>query len=236
VYEGILKNFYEKCKNGRGKCKLITWQGSYDQFIFPVDSIETYRDVATLYGHGKTDFGHPTSDGKGTGLQAWWRYYHAPGVGHCGGNIGASPVSPTLQDGQVQVFDDLVKWVETGVPPQSAGDSTKLGILGTSTNTAVGTRPVCPWPTTAIYNGTGSTTVASSYHCGGNLDEDRSVLCYQLHTPYGKETSDHLNYAEQGLTPDQCSNHDHDRDQNAEGHDRGKNAEGDGHDKGDDHS
>jgi hypothetical protein len=212
VYRDLLAKFYRKCKNGPGNCKLITWQGGADQFIFPEDSIETYRDVATLYGHGTTDFGTPTKDGSGTGLQTWFRYYHAPGVGHCGGNIGASPVSPTLQDGQTQTFDDLVKWVETGVPPQSAGDSTKLGILGTSSNVAVGTRPVCPWPTTAIYTGTGSTAVASNYTCGGNLDASLSVLCPQLHTVYGEESSDRLNYEEQGLRPEQCEGHDHDHD------------------------
>jgi Tannase and feruloyl esterase len=212
AYQDLLDNFYTNCKNGPGNCKLITWQGGADQFIFPADSIETYREVATLYGHGKTDFGQPTSNGKGTGMQTWWRYYHAPGVMHCGNGVGASPVSPTLQDGQTQIFDDLVKWVETGVPPQSAGDSTKLGVLGTSSNAAVGTRPVCPWPTTAIYTGTGSTTVASNYTCSGNLDaypptadtNNVATLCQGIHTVYGQEDKNKLDYDEQGVNPGEC--------------------------------
>lgn len=206
AYQNMLSNFYSKCKNGPGNCKMITWQGGADQFIFPADSIETYREVATLYGHGTTSFGTPTNNGSGTGMQTWWRYYHAPGVMHCGNGIGASPISPTLLDGQTQIFDDLVKWVETGTPPQSAGNSTKLGILGTSTNSSVGTRPVCPWPTTAIYNGSGATNVASNYTCGGNLDFNVAVLCPGLHTVYGQETSNSLDYADQGLTAAQCPN------------------------------
>jgi hypothetical protein len=189
-YQGVINNVFNGPKHG----KIITWQGASDNFIFWQDSVEYYRTLATTFGRGVTDF---------AGLQSWFRYYHAPGVGHCGSGVGASPVSVTLQDGQTQIFDDLVKWVETGVPPQSAGDDTHKGILATGPG-AFGTRPICPWPTTAIYNGTGSTAVASNYHCGGNLDASSSVLCPALHTLYGKESGPMLDYAEQGLSPSQC--------------------------------
>src|SRR5580692_11632718 len=130
-YQGIIKNVYNNCKSGPGGCKIISWQGGADTLIPWGDSVDYYRDAATTFGGGTTNFGTPQSTSGGSGLQSWWRYYHAPGVGHCGGGVGASPVAVTLPDGQVQPFDDLVKWVETGVPPQSAGDSTNLGILAT---------------------------------------------------------------------------------------------------------
>jgi hypothetical protein len=154
-------------------------------------------------------------------MQSWWRYYHAPGVGHCGGGVGANPVSVTLFDGNSQAFDDLVKWVETGIPPQSAGDSTKLGILATG-STNYGTRPVCPWPTTAVYSGTGSTKVAANYNCQGNIENNVTgvgqdapagtitvtaglpVSCLMLHTVYGDETSNRLNNEELGIDPALC--------------------------------
>ena len=98
-------------------------------------------------------------------------------------------------------------WVEKGIIPQSAGDSTKLGILSTGPGT-FGTRPSCPWPTTAIYNGSGSTTVASNYHCGGNLDANVSLLCAALHTVDGKESSNGLDYKAQGLNPGDCERSD----------------------------
>jgi pimeloyl-ACP methyl ester carboxylesterase len=78
-------------------------------------------------------------------------------------------------------------------------------------------RPLCPWPKTAIYNGSGPTTEASSYHCGGDLDawppskdtNNVATVCVGLHTRYQHETSDDLNYAEQGISPDQCPGPDH---------------------------
>jgi hypothetical protein len=98
--------------------------------------------------------------------------------------------------------------------PQSAGDSTHTGILATGPS-AFGTRPICPWPTTAIYNGTGSTAVASNYQCGGNLDafpptpatNNVATICEDLITrANGQGQSNDLDYKEQGISPSQCSN------------------------------
>jgi hypothetical protein len=190
-FPGIIKNVYYGPKHG----KIVMWQGAMDNEIYWEDSIEIYREVSTLFGHGNADF---------QGMQSWFRYYHAPGVGHCGNGVGASPVAVTLQDGQTQIFDDLVKWVEDGIVPQSAGDPTHKGILSTGPGT-FGTRPICPWPTTAIYSGTGSTGVASNYTCSGNLDSKVSVLCAAVHTPNDMATSNQLDYAAQGLIPGQCN-------------------------------
>jgi hypothetical protein len=66
------------------------------------------------------------------------------------------------------------------------------------------TPPLCPWPTSAIYNGSGPTNLASSYRCGGNLDANIPALCQVLRTPYGQENQNQLNYAEAGISPAQC--------------------------------
>ena len=200
----LLTNFYNNCKNGPGNCKLVMWQGTADANIQFQQNFATIREIATAFGSGTPNF---------TATGAWARYYHAPGVGHCSGGTGASPVT-TLPDGQAQVFDDMVSWVETGVPPHSAGDSTNMGILGTSSSSSVGTRPLCPWPTTAIYSGSGPTNVATNYTCGGNLDaypptagtNNVATICQNLHTIYGQETSNTVDYAEQGITAAQCPN------------------------------
>jgi hypothetical protein len=201
----LVTSFYGNCKNGPGNCKFVTFQGGNDENIQWQQSMYQIRAIATAWGKGTTDF---------TGLGSWFRSYHAPGVGHCGGGIGASPVGVTLPDGQTQIFDDMVSWVETGVPPHSAGDATHEGILATApaTSPLIGTRPICPWPTTAIYSGSGSTTVASNYTCGGNLDtfqvttngNSTPAACQDLLTVFGKATSMSLNYAELGLSPAQC--------------------------------
>ncbi len=170
--------------------KIIMWNGGADNLIMTGDSIDIYRRVATAWGNGTADF---------AGLSSWFRYYHAPGVGHCGGGVGANPTT-VLPDGNQQLLEDLENWVENGVVPQSAGDSTHVGILATGPG-SFGTRPICPWPTTAIYNGTGSTSVASNYTCGGNLDANVATVCLGLHTVYAQETSSGSDWKEQGAPP-----------------------------------
>jgi feruloyl esterase len=198
-YQGVLDNVYEGPKHG----KIIMWQGGADNQVFWQDGLRYYRSIATLFGGGKTDF---------AGLSSWFRYYHAPGVGHCGGGVGASPLT-NLPDGNSQIFEDLMHWVENGTLPQSAGDSTHVGILATGPG-SFGTRPICPWPTTAIYKGTGPSTVASNYICGGDLDafpptpanNNVATICQGLVTRGDNPHSNSLDYKEQGVSPSQCPN------------------------------
>ena len=207
-YDAIIDNVHRSHKRG----KIILWQGGSDTNVPSQSSIFFYRAMATAFGKGnEPDF---------EGLSFWFRYYRAPGVGHCGGGVGASPLT-NLANGNSQIFDDLVKWVENGTVPQSAGDRTRKGILGTGPG-SFGTRPVCPYPSTAVYNGSGSTSVASSYHCGGNLDAAPAV-CHELITAYGREDQDQLDYKTIGLSHEECSpgHHrgDEDRDDAHGGHD-----------------
>jgi tannase/feruloyl esterase/VCBS repeat protein len=213
-YQGIINNVYNGPKHG----KIVLWEGWNDTNPWPQNVIRYYSAVATLFGDGTTDF---------PDLWNWFRYYHAPGVGHCGGDVGASPSNVTATVGanpvtgltiptgvggdgfNEQIFVDLVNWVENGAPPYSGGDSTRIGTLGSGT---VGTRPVCPYPTTAVYNGNGPTNVATSYHCGGNLysaapspnTNNVATACKLVATAFGSPNTNVMNYQELGLTPSQC--------------------------------
>ena len=82
------------------------------------------------------------------------------------------------------------------------------------------TRPLCPYPQTAIYNGSGSTTVATSFHCGGNL-ETTHVVCDDLRTVYKHENDPFLDFRAVGVDPDECS-HERDGDREASVEDRGR--------------
>jgi hypothetical protein len=226
-YQAVIDHVHHGPKQG----KVIMWQGSADALVPWQDSIHFYRAMATTFGNGRTDF---------DGLSSWYRYYHASGVGHCGGGVGASPIAVTLPDGNSQIFDDLVKWVENGVVPQSAGDSTHKGILATGPG-SFGTRPICPFPTTAIYNGTGPTTVASNYHCGGNLEafpptpatNNVATICQEPVTVYGRETGNELDYNVLGITPAQCPReNDHAHNQHADNDNDNKNNNGNGNGNG----
>jgi hypothetical protein len=184
----------EKFRRSGGK--LLTFVGANDQLIMPRGVINYYREMASLHGRGnEPDFER---------LQRFYRLFRAPGVGHCGG--GAAPQPQGL-------FEALVDWVENGnAPEQILAQQNLAGGL-------VRTRPLCPYPQTAIYNGSGDTNVAANFHCGGNL-EQRAVVCADVLTKYKHEASGHLDFSGTGVHRNDCSpkhGHGHDDDDN---HDR----------------
>lgn len=162
--------------------KLITYVGANDQLIYPRGVINYYREMAVRYGRdGKPDFKE---------LQTFYRLFRAPGVGHCGmGSTGPVPVNP---------FGALVKWVEKGVAPNSL-----LAAGGSAAPKTGRTRPVCAYPETAIYNGTGNINDASSFHCGGNVDTAK-VVCSDVLVRYKHEVNGKLDYKGTGVTPSMC--------------------------------
>jgi pimeloyl-ACP methyl ester carboxylesterase len=162
--------------------KLITYVGANDQLIYPRGVIDYYRQMAVRYGsRGKPDFKN---------LQTFYRLFRAPGVGHCGlGSTGPIPVDP---------FGALVKWVEDGVAPESL-----LASGGSAAPTTGRTRPVCAYPETAIYNGTGDINDARNFHCGGNLETPK-VVCSDVLVRYKHEADGKLDYRGTGVTASLC--------------------------------
>ena len=77
------------------------------------------------------------------------------------------------------LFEAMVNWVENGVAPDQ--------ILAQGGAVPTRTRPLCPFPQEAIYNGSGSTDDANNFHCGGNLQTEESV-CEGIITKYKQET------------------------------------------------
>jgi hypothetical protein len=75
------------------------------------------------------------------------RLFMAPGVLHCGGG-------PGLTD--FDAFGALVDWVETGRAPDTITASRVDGGA---------TRPLCPYPTVATYDGTGDPDRAAIFDC-----------------------------------------------------------------------
>jgi len=132
--------------------------------------------------------------GKGKGLdfkevQEFYRLFRAPGAGHCGVPQG---------------LPALINWVEHGVAPEQI-----ISQSGTRS------RPLCPYPQTAIYKGSGSTDDAANFSCGGNL-EKRSVVCEDVITKYKHEVKGPLDYSGTGVSRNACErrrwhddNHDH---------------------------
>jgi len=117
--------------------KLVMWHGFADQLIVPGGSIDYYDAVTQALGGGYER------------TQQFARLFMAPGVGHCGGGNGPQP-----QD----LFNGVVNWVEKSKAPNTILASKAIP-GGTQT------RPLCPYPTFAHYDGSGSTDDAANFVC-----------------------------------------------------------------------
>ena len=153
--------------------KLLTLVGANDQLIMPRGVMNYYRQTAS--GHGRGD----RPDFKDT--QKFYRLFRVPAAGHC-----AVP----------NAFPALVDWVENGVAPDTI-------INQTTSQGVTRTRPLCPYPQTAIYNGSGDTNSAASFHCGGNL-ETRQTVCADVIAEYKHEANGHLDFRGTGVDRRAC--------------------------------
>ena len=176
--------------------KLLTFVGGNDQLIYPRGVINYYRLQAVHVGRDDS----PDFDK----LQKFYRLFRAPGVGHCGGGVGPQPQN---------LFGALVDWVENGNAPETILATNAAG----SPPVVTRSRPLCPYPQTAIYNGSGSINDAANFHCGGNL-EKKQVVCADVLVKYKDEVDGRLDFEGSGLDKCEPRRHhvrdgdDHDRD------------------------
>jgi Tannase and feruloyl esterase len=127
------------------------------------------------------------------GVQSFYRLFRAPGVGHCGAPIfSLGTTGPWPRNGAD--FAALVNWVEKGVAPSQ--------VIGTS-SAPVLSRPLCPYPQTAKYKGTGNVYDAANWACGGNL-ETRETVCPNVVVKYKDEVDGPLDYQANGVDPGFC--------------------------------
>jgi hypothetical protein len=106
----------------------------------------------------------------------WFRFFTAPGVLHCGGGIGPQPQA---------LFDVLTNWAENDVVPDTILSSIAPGRGMTGPPR---TRPMCPYPQYAVWDGVGDPNTASSFSCGGNMHTTES-RCESLVVKYQQETT-----------------------------------------------
>lgn len=118
-----------------GGGKIIFWTGWSDPALTALGTIDYYERVAA---------------GDAT-VRDYARLFMLPGVLHCGGGPG-----PDSVDWLTAIED----WVERATPPGRLL-AAKLG----ETGAPVLTRPVCPYPEVAVYEGTGTTDDEASFRC-----------------------------------------------------------------------
>jgi hypothetical protein len=160
--------------------KLLTMVGANDQLIMPQGVLHYYRQMARRYGGPK--------DADFRAVQQFYRLFRAPGVGHCAGGAGPQPQN---------LFGLLVDWVENGVAPAS------VPAQNTSGGVVTRTRPLCPYPQTAVYDGVGDPDQASSFSCTGNL-ETRQLVCDSVLVKYQHEVKGRVDYRAGETTLAEC--------------------------------
>lgn len=120
--------------------KILSFNGTAD-WAFSFTDLSRYHDrVIARYGRTEAD--------------KFARAFAVPGMDHCsGGKYGTD---------QFDAFGAVVKWVEQGQAPD---------VMVATARAAAGvawpgrTRPLCPYPKEAVYNGSGSIESASSFSC-----------------------------------------------------------------------
>lgn len=121
---------------GRGG-KLLQYHGWSDPQISPVNSTQYYLSVVEEFGGREA-------------IHADYRLFMVPGMGHCGGGPGTDSFDAVAA---------LEAWVERGTAPDSiTAEHRTQGVVDRS-------RPLCPFPEVATYQGSGSTDAAESFVC-----------------------------------------------------------------------
>jgi feruloyl esterase len=117
--------------------KLLMYTGWADPVVPPHDTVAYYDSVVKAMG----------------GLEKtreFFRFFLAPGMGHCSGGPGPN---------QFDILGALEQWVEKGVAPDRV-------IASHSTAGKVDrTRPLCLYPLVARHKGSGSTDEAANFAC-----------------------------------------------------------------------
>jgi feruloyl esterase len=120
--------------------KMLIVHGTSDPIFSANDSIDYYQRLEAAQGGGAA-----TRD--------FARLYLVPGMNHCSASGGPA----------TDVYDaltPLADWVEKGIAPDRI-----VARAGAASPWPGRTRPLCPYPQVATYNGRGSLEEASSFTC-----------------------------------------------------------------------
>jgi hypothetical protein len=131
--------------------KLIQYHGWVDAAIPPQDSIDYFESVQSAVG----------------ATNGFYRLFMVPGMSHCSGGLGANVFGNELAVPHPDAAHDVVmaldRWVVHDVAPDQI---IATGFVdGNPAKGVLITRPMCPYPQEAQYNGTGNTNSASSFTC-----------------------------------------------------------------------
>ena len=116
--------------------RIVSYAGWADPALNPLMTVNYYERVMKTMGAPTADF---------------YRLFMVPGMAHCTGGAGTSTFD---------ALTPLVRWVEKGTAPETIPASRVVD------GRVLRTRPLCRYPQTAIYTGSGSTDDAANFACG----------------------------------------------------------------------
>lgn len=122
--------------------RLIMWHGWADTIVPPFKTVDYYNAV------------EKKMRGKAENLD-FLRLFMVPGMDHCGLLSG-----PGINQMGFDPLSALEAWVERGIPPES--------LLATKKNKkgeTIRTRPLCPYPQTTKYKGSGDNNDSANFEC-----------------------------------------------------------------------
>jgi feruloyl esterase len=132
----------------RRGAKIVMYHGTSDPIFSSDHSVSVYEGW---------------SAGSGASASSFARLYLVPGMNHC----RAGPSTD-----QFDLLTPLVEWVEQGRAPQAVtasarGPGNPAGVNADvpATWSALRTRPLCPYPSVARYDGRGDLESAASFTC-----------------------------------------------------------------------
>lgn len=133
---GILSSYNPDLSAFRARGgRLIMYHGWADPLLMPENTLHYYEQMGAALGD----------------VRDFIRLFMAPGMDHCFGGYGPD---------QFDALSALIAWVETDTAPDQLIAAQRDG-GGAVTRT----RPLCPWPQQAVYNGSGSTDEAQNFRC-----------------------------------------------------------------------
>lgn len=139
--------------------KLIVYHGWSDAALPPLATIQYFTNVQQVLGRKLTD--------------SFARLYMVPGMQHCGGGPGpdsfgqaGNAAAPADPEHNLQLA--LERWVEKGIAPDKIIATKYVRQPNAPPRTQM-TRPLCPYPQIAKYNGSGDPNDAGSFACATKM-------------------------------------------------------------------
>ena len=127
--------------------KLIIYHGWSDPDISPVASLNYYDNVVDVIA---ADIPGASREAALESTRDFFRLFMVPGMGHCRGGPGPD---------RFDALSALENWVERGVAPE------RIVASKIEDGEVVRSRPLCPHPEVAVYDGSGSTDAAENFSC-----------------------------------------------------------------------